>query len=181
MAVANRTNDRLDERFLRDFCERWHAAWNSHEPREVAALCTDDVEWEQSSTPPLPRGYEGAAVVIEQLHRAFPDFTFAETEAPYASFERPKAIVPWRFTGTMMGPLDPPGLAPIGTRVEFEGDDHWEFRGEVVSRCRVLYDVNDLAVKLGAAPAPGSRGERFGAFLQRLQARSLRRRAGRAM
>jgi hypothetical protein len=45
-------------------------------PAQVAALCTDDVEWQQSPTPPLPAGYEGAAVVIEQLHGAFPDFCF---------------------------------------------------------------------------------------------------------
>jgi hypothetical protein len=79
----------------------------------------------------------------------------------------------------MTGPLDPPGFAPTGTRIQFEGDDHWEFRGDLVCRCRVLYDANDIAVQLGATPAPGSRGERLGVALQRLQARSARRRAGR--
>jgi hypothetical protein len=57
----------------------------------------------------------------------------------------------------MTGPLEPPGLAPIAARIEFEGDDHWELRGELVTRCRVLYDANELAVKLRAAPAPGPR------------------------
>jgi hypothetical protein len=71
----------------------------------------------------------------------------------------------------------PTRLAATGTRIQFEGDDHWEFRGDLV--CRVLYDANDVAVQVGAAPAPGSRGERFGVVLQRLQARSMRRRAGR--
>jgi SnoaL-like domain len=145
----------LDEQFLRDFASRWHAAWNAYDPQQVMALCTDDVEWQQPSSPPLPRGYDGAAESVKQLQRACPDYRFAETEPPYASFDRRKAIVPWRFTGTMTGPLDPPGFAPTGTRIQIEGDDHWEFRGDLVYRCRVLYDANDVAMQLGAVPAPG--------------------------
>lgn len=167
----------LDEKFLRDFADRWHAAWNSHDATRVAALCTEDVEWTQSSSPPLPSGPAGAVVVMEQLNRALPDFRFAGTEAPYASFDRRKAIVPWRLSGTMTGPLDPPGFAATGRRIEFEGDDHWEFRGDLVYRCRVLYDANEVAVQVGAVPPPGSRGERAAVLLQRLQARRMRRRA----
>jgi len=118
-------------------------------------------------------------VLDEQFLRACPDYRFAETEPPYASFDRRKAIVPWRFTGTMTGPLDPPGFAPTSARIQIEGDDHWEFRGDLVYRCRVLYDANDVAMQLGASPAPGSRGERLGVLLQRLQAWSMRRRAAR--
>jgi hypothetical protein len=33
----------------------------------------------------------------------------------------------------MTGPLDPPGFAPTGARIQLEGDDHWEFRGELMS------------------------------------------------
>ena len=85
--------DLLDEQFLRDFASRWHAAWNAYDPQQVAALCTDDVEWQQPSSPPLPRGYDGAALLVKQLQRACPDYRFAETEPPYASFDRRKAIV----------------------------------------------------------------------------------------
>ena len=84
------------------------------------ALCTDDVEWRQSSTPPLPHGYDAVALVVQQLQRACPDFRFAQTEPAYAAFDRRKAIVPWRFTGTMTGPLDPPGFAPT-MRVQIFG------------------------------------------------------------
>src|SRR6266699_850526 len=69
------------------------AGWNAYDPQQVAALCTDDVEWQQPSSPPLPRGYDGAALLVRQLQRACPDYRFAETEPPYASFDRRKAIV----------------------------------------------------------------------------------------
>ena len=177
---ATASAELLDEQFLRDFASRWHAAFNAYDPQQVAALCADDVEWQQQpSSPPLPRGYDGAALLVKQLQRAFPDYRFAETEPPYASFDRRKAIVPWRLTGTMTGPLDPPGYAPTGTRIQIEGDDHREIRGDLVYRCRILYDANNVAIQLGAIPAPGSRGERLGVALQHLQARRMRRRAAR--
>ena len=62
----------LDEQFLRDFASRWHAAWNAYDPQQVIALCTNDVEWQQASSPPLPRGYDGAALLVEQLRIAPP-------------------------------------------------------------------------------------------------------------
>jgi len=62
---ATASADLLDEQFLRDFTSRWHAAWNAYDPQQVAALCTDDVEWQQPSSPPLPRGYDGAALLVE--------------------------------------------------------------------------------------------------------------------
>jgi len=114
---------------------------------------------------------------METLVRACPDFRFEETEPAYPSLARPKAIAPWRFTGTMTGPLVPPGFAPTGHRVEIHGDDHWDFRGDLVRRCEAVYDLNGVGVQLGAVPAPGSGAERFAVLVQRLQARRLRRTA----
>lgn len=48
-----------------------------------------------------------------------------------------------------------------------------------MSWCGVLYHANNVAAQLGTTPLPGSRGERFGMVLQRLQAQSMRRRVGR--
>jgi hypothetical protein len=43
-------------------------------------------------------------------------------------------------------------------------------------RCRVQFDADELAVQLGAAPAPGSAGEKVAVLLQRLSAWGMRRR-----
>ncbi|MGI8505430.1 MAG: hypothetical protein ACR2MK_01255 [Solirubrobacteraceae bacterium] len=59
----------------------------------------------------------------------------------------------------MTGPLEAPGFAPTGQRIEFHGDDHWEFRGELLCRCEALYDLNAIGPQIGAVPAPGSTGE----------------------
>jgi hypothetical protein len=58
-----------------------------------------------------------------------------------------------------------------------EGDDHWQFDGGLMARTRALLDANDLAVQLGAAPAPGTTGEKAVVLLQRLSAAWVRRRA----
>ena len=170
---------RLDDDFLRDFVARWHAAWNSHDHRQVAALCTDDVEWHDPSLPEPGRGAATIAALMDSLARAFPDFRFAETEAAYASSEKRKAIAPWRFSGTMTGPLVPPGFGPTGERVSFHGDDHWDFRGDLVCRCEAVYDANRIGIDIGAVPPPGTAGERIGVLLQRLEAWRRRRAARR--
>lgn len=105
------------------------------------------------------------------------DYRFEPTEPPYLSTDGRKAIVPWRMTGTMTGPLDPPGMAPTGQAVTLEGDDHWELRDGLMARCRILFDANALSVQLGATPPPGSTGERIGLLLQHLVARRMRARA----
>lgn len=174
MAEATATGTRLDEGFVREFAERWHAAWNSRDPRQVAALCTDDVVLVDAADPAPKRGHGAMAAVVDMLARAFPDYRFAATEPPLVASDRPKAIMPWRFEGTFAGDLTPPGFAPTGERIEFHGDDHWEFRGDRVARCEILYDVNAIALAIGATPQPGSVGERIGVLLQRLEARRRR-------
>jgi len=46
---AKAPTELLDKRFLDGFTDRWLAVLNAHDPRQVAALCTDDVEWQQPS------------------------------------------------------------------------------------------------------------------------------------
>src|SRR3954451_14081737 len=128
----------LDEAFLRDFAERFGAAWNSHDPKQVQALCTEDVEYHDPTLPAPLHGWAGIAEVVNALATAFPDYRFEDLEPPYATPDRPKAIAPWRFTGTMTGPLGP-GFAPTNGRVEFSGIDEWEFRGDRLCLLRVLF------------------------------------------
>ena len=166
----------VEEEFLLDFTGRWHNAWNSRDPGQVVALCTNDVEWRDPTLPAPQAGHELVARSVRTLTRAMPDYRFSSTEPPLLAASRGKAVVPWRCEGTMTGPLVPPGFAPTNGPVVFNGDDHWEFRDPRICRCRVLYDANLVAVQIGAPQAHGSPGERIGVLLQRLTARSMRRR-----
>jgi len=166
----------VDHDFVRAFADRWHAAWNAHDPAAVTALCHPAIVLEQSGSP-VRSGHSGVEESVAELVRASADFRFEEAAAPCLSRDGRIAVVPWRFAGTMTGPLTPPGFAPTGRVVSFEGDDHWQWQEGLLVHCRGLFDVNDLAVQIGAAPAPGSTGEKAAVLLQRLTARGMRRRA----
>jgi steroid delta-isomerase-like uncharacterized protein len=162
---------------LAQFCARYLAAWNGHDATAMADLVADDVVWED---PALPAPARGVAAVQEFMRTAwvtFPDLHFDETDAPHCTFEGAQVAWRWRMRGTMTGPIEPPGFAPTGRRMEVEGVDLWTLRDGRIARYRAFYDMNDVARQLGIAPAPGSTGEKAVAALQRLQARVMRRRA----
>jgi hypothetical protein len=52
----------------------------------------------------------------------------------------------------------------------------YELEGERIKRERVILNMNDVGIQMGATPAPGSRGERLAVAIQRLTARRMRRR-----
>ena len=81
----------------------------------------------------------------------------------------------WFAVGTHTGLLDPPGLAPTGKRVEFDVREIAEIRDGLVSRVRLVVDMAAVMRQLGMLPAPGTRGERAFAMMQRLQMKLSRR------
>jgi hypothetical protein len=81
-----------------------------------------------------------------------------------------------RVGGTMTGPLQPPGFAPTGRRIEFETAEFSRFEGEPLVSHRVVLDMLALARQISAAPAPGSWLEGVNVAFQRLLAWISRRR-----
>lgn len=171
--MATTTQELVSEDFVADFGHRWLAAWNARDADGLAALCTEDVEFFDPAIGTV-HGRQAVASWLRQCERAFPDYRFEEPEPPYVSRDRPKAIAPWRMSGTNTGPMDPPGFAPTGRPVVIEGVDHWWFRDGLVARYRADYDSTGVMRQLGLVPAAGSRAEQAMVRLQRLGAR-LRR------
>jgi steroid delta-isomerase-like uncharacterized protein len=168
------TTATVDESFARDFADRWQKAWNSHDPAEVVALCTEDVIWDDPLTESPERGRAAVTEYLLAVWRAFPDLEFTWPEGPFASFDGTKLALHWRVTGTMLGPMDPPGFAPTGRRIELEGVDLLELRDGLTCAYTGFFDARGVAQQIGALPAPGSRAERVAAAVQRLVARGQR-------
>lgn len=171
--MATTAQELVSEDFVADFGHRWLAAWNARDADGLAALCTEDVEFFDPAI-----GVHGRAAVaawVRQCESAFPDYRFEEPEPPYVARDRPKAIAPWRMSGTNTGPMDPPGFAATGRPVVIEGVDHWWFRDGLVARYRADYDSTGVMRQLGLVPAAGSRAEQAMVRLQRLGARLRRR------
>ena len=159
----------------REFAGRWRAAWNSRDPGDVLALCTEDVYWQD----PLTGGREqGAAAVrgyLESLWGAFPDMELEWVEPPLCSLDADRLACRWRMTGTMLGPLEPQGFAPTRRRLDAEGVDVFELRAGLVQSYEGFFDARAMAQQLGLLPATGSAAERVAVAAQRITARVARR------
>ena len=166
-------NDRLE--LIDKTLEALVDAWNRHDGRALAELCTEDIEFYDPAIGTI-HGRNAVANWVDICSRAFPDYRFDEPEPAYISRDRPKAIVPWRMVATNTGPLDPPGFAATGKSCVIDGVDHWWFRDRLVERYRADYDLNGALRQLGLVPETGSRAEKLLVSLQRAAARLRSRR-----
>src|ERR687897_1482116 len=157
--------------WLREFGERYQAAWTAHDPEAVAACVAEDVVWEDPALPEPARGRAEVAEFVRMGATAFPDYRFSEPGAPAIDDDGLVAYVPWRMTGTNTGPIDPPGFAPTGRSFEVEGVDLWRFRGGLIWRYSAVYDFAGMARQLGLLPGRGGRAEKGIVGVQRLRAR----------
>jgi len=156
---------------LRDFVERYLAAWNGCDVGALARLITDDIVWVDPALPEPARGVPAVQEFMRASCRAFPDLRFGEPDPPALAVTGDVVLWGWYMEGTHRGPLDPPGFAPTGRHMRVDGFDQWTMRDSQIARYRAFYDMNDVARQLGIVPAPGSRAERGMVVLQRLQAR----------
>jgi steroid delta-isomerase-like uncharacterized protein len=171
VAVEQRAREvgNAGEHFARDFADRWQRAWNSRDPEQVVSLCTEDVVWDDPITERPERGRPAVADYLRSVWGTFPDLEFTWPEGPYASFDGIKLALHWRVSGTMLGPMEPPGFAPTGRRMEADGVDLLELRDGLVSGYVGFFDVQGLARQVGVVPATGSVAEKLAAALQRMQ------------
>jgi steroid delta-isomerase-like uncharacterized protein len=177
MKGATKAGAKHDPTFVEDWGKRYLEAWNSLDADGVAAMCTEDVAWNDPALPEPAHGREGVRAFVRATADAFPDFHVEELGQPHISAEEPPALSRYRMTGTMLGPWEYSNLAATGRGIDVLGVDEWTFRGELMSHYRTYYDSLDMARQLGILPPAGSGADRAMAGLQHLHARFLRRRA----
>jgi len=163
----------VGERTLEEFIGEFLGAWNAHDPERLLAMMAPDIVYDDSGWPTTMRSHADVREFAQHAWRAMPDLRFELLEGPYTLGED-KAAFRWRGSGTLTGPLDPPGFAPTGKRFEIDGADFHEYRDGRIARLRIVFDVNGASQQLGLVPLPGSRAERMAVALQRLGRRFAR-------
>lgn len=161
----------VDLAWLRGFAGQWLEAWNSHQPDRLLALMTEDIVYDDSAWPRTMRGHADVREFLAHTWRALPDLRFQLREGPYIHPTDPKAAFWWDGDGTHTGPLDPPGLAATGKRIEFDGVDFHEYRDGKVARLRIAFDMAGIMRRLGVLPPAGGGQERAVAKLVNLRGR----------
>ena len=158
----------LEPDFVKEFAERWLGAWNSHYPARLLELITDDIVYDDSAWPRTMRGHADVREFLDHTWRALPDLEFELGEEPFLLPGGAKAVLYWKGTATLTGPLDPPGFAATGAPLEFDGFDLHEYRDGRVARLRIVFDVMDVSRQAGLMPKRGSGAEKAGAAVQRI-------------
>ena len=160
----------VDAELLEGLIGRGLQAFNGHDADEFTELMTEDVVLEHSALPGTLRGRsEVRGYYADNVWRAFPDMRLELEDGPFLHPRASRFSVAWRISGTHIGRIDPPGLAPTGRRIDLPMREIVELRGEHVSRLNILLDMAGLLRQLGVLPPPDSRAERAMAALQRLQ------------
>jgi len=167
--------ERVDRSAFEGFAERLLAVWNDHDTTDLPALVTDDVVWNDPAIAEPAIGPAGVQRFMEDSWRAYPDLHFDVIGPACFADDAPIAMVPWRMTGTQLGPIDPPGYAPTGRRIDVTGIDVYTFRGGRIAHYQAQWDIVTVARQLGIMPAAGSLGERLQVALQRATVRVHRR------
>jgi steroid delta-isomerase-like uncharacterized protein len=122
---------------IQQFAQRWGKAWNDHDGDAVAALCAEDLVYDEPALGDTVHGRDAIRDFVMKIGAGFPDHQFF-LEGLYADVARPSVLVAWQFSGTH---------APTGRKVEFHGDDRLDFREDgLISAYRCLYD-NDLVLR----------------------------------
>lgn len=157
--------------WLREFGERYVAAWNSHDPTAVVACVHQDVVWIDPALAEPAIGRDAVADFVRSSSVAFPDLSFGDPGEPALSDDSRAAYVPWRMTATNTGPIDPPGFAATGKTISVNGFDVWQFRDMLIWRYEAIYDFSAVARQLGLLPPRGGFAEAAMVRAQRLRAR----------
>jgi steroid delta-isomerase-like uncharacterized protein len=172
----------MNQNEISSVVQRMTDAWNSRDLSLFLSCLTDDVVWDDPAMPAPAVGREAVRSFSEAILRAFPDFQYTIIQPIGIASDGNRCAVPWKITATSLGRLDPPGFAPTGRRLESEGVDLLDFRGDKVCRISTFFNVVPAAEQLLAwrlRPPAGNWKERWLVRAQRLRALWLRARAGR--
>jgi predicted ester cyclase len=150
------------------------AAWNARDLVRFTSFLTEDVYWHDLGMlhPPVV-GREAVRAFSDTVLRAFPDFHFELRRPICLATDGSCCVVPWTISATNSGPYDPPGLAPTGRRLRFDGMDFIELRDGLVARIETRFDLIDVIEQMlgmSLRPAAGSWRERALVAVQRLVA-----------
>lgn len=163
---------------VRVFFTTWIDSNNNGDWDSVAQLLHPDVVLVDPMTPQPARGRAAGVARARAQYAPFPDGRIETIGSAFVSLDEPELSYRWRFVGTHLRPVRPPGFAATGRRVAIEGTSVLRFRDHLVVDVRVFFDATDAARQMLAAPRAGSPLERVVVLSQRLRAKT-RRRVGR--
>jgi steroid delta-isomerase-like uncharacterized protein len=126
--------------------QRVNAAWNSHDPLNVAVLFSPECTTRENGQRPAQHGRQAIVRRAQTYFRAFVDF---DTRLAAVNADGNVTFSRWIAVGTHTGPLG--GIAPTGRRIEIEGCSvhEWDPHGYVQAET-IYWDQAQMLRALGA-------------------------------
>ena len=126
------------------FCDRWEKAWNDHDAAAAAALCSEDLVYDEPTLGKTAHGREALGAFVTRMSTSIPDYHL-ERLGLYAEVTRRAVLVSWHLTGTVAG---------TGHPIEFHGDDRLELGEDgLIHAYRCMYDNQHVLDQIAAAMA----------------------------
>lgn len=145
----------LDPAFVDDFVRRFYEGWNALDADAVAALCTEDVVWDEPILPRAAHGPDEVREFVIATRESTPDFHIERLSEPYISATEPKVLLPYRMRATQSGVWSYTRLAGSGLLIDAPAIDEWTFRGELLCHYCTYYDTLDTCRQVGILPPWG--------------------------
>src|SRR5205823_10466536 len=114
--VTARHAIQLEPAFVEQVVRRYVEAWDALDGDAMAALCTEDVVWDEPFLPRNARGREEVRAYIKAVRESMRDFHLEPLTEPYISATEPTVLLPTRITGTLTGTWSYTGLRGTGRR-----------------------------------------------------------------
>jgi steroid delta-isomerase-like uncharacterized protein len=137
----------VDEKFADTWYQGWLDAWNSHDPKTVIPLITEDFILESPTTRHTGwkvQGHDASVKYLAYVMEAYPDLIWERTFSPMFAKNEQRVAYYWRGWGTFSGTLNPPGIKGNGKSFEFSGVEVFDFRDGRACQLRAAYDLLGL-------------------------------------
>ena len=126
---------------VRSFFTRWLDGSNAGAWDTVAAMMHPRIELIDPMLPTAARGRTASLERAKAQYAPFPDGRVTMVGSPFVSLDRPEIAYRWRFEGTHLRRIDPPGFSPTGREVAVDGSSVLELRDGQVLRVALFFDT----------------------------------------
>lgn len=152
------SDSRLDERrpSADELIDSWEAAWSGRDAAAFAAVCREDVHYEDPLVSEPLEGLEALTAHAARLWAAFPDARLQKLGSRLTDGRFVAA--PSKLLATHREPLE--GLPATNKFIVVPCVFYCEVERYRLKRVRAFFDLYDAAVQLGVLPARGTLGEK---------------------
>ncbi|HKX88818.1 MAG TPA: nuclear transport factor 2 family protein [Sphingopyxis sp.] len=144
--------DIVTAEFVRDFGDRWEAAWNSHDTHHVMALIHPDIRWNDTIFwPGIIRGHDAMRAYVDKIWAVMPDVHFREVQL-FSAAEAGRALYLFEQTASA------PAASGKDTKATTYGCDIFlGFRDGLLSDYMAQYEIAEMMRQFDMLPPRGGR------------------------